>query len=324
MIIDFLKKIFRWWIDIIFWIQPDISKLKNNINNNKVIVQYTPPKWLSPSEIWMIYYRKYKASNINCLIYKWASEWKISLKKEWYNKTNLIFLKNIDNNVPKYELLYWQWLWNFKMEYGDDLLLGLGKLPYYYKHSTKDPKGIRDLYIIQNELLNYCINKWRIKRSWKEKYTFERIIFMVLIPTAMFFSGLFPIIYLWAIFHFNIYNIFPLNLDFIIVIWFALVIFTWRLLGTKMDEFMCPKDLELTKKWKKLFAEIYWYKYFLEHCDEEKLKKLTKDNPDFIDETMPYAVALRLNLSFLKNSMTNFSVTNINVDKASFDNLSKD
>ena len=57
--------------------------------------------------------------------------------------------------------------------------------------------------------------------------------------------------------------------------------------------------IKLTDEWNKILAHIYWYKYFLEKCDEEKYKILSGNDKHFIDKTLPYIIALRLNSCFL-------------------------
>lgn len=40
---------------------------------------------------------------------------------------------------------------------------------------------------------------------------------------------------------------------------------------------------------------------------------LIEENPNYINETLPYAVALRLNVKFLKYSISNFSMVSLYV-----------
>ena len=51
---------------------------------------------------------------------------------------------------------------------------------------------------------------------------------------------------------------------------------------------------ELTNEGNKILSEIYGYKKFLENCEEEQLKFLIKEDPNYIDKILPYAIALWL------------------------------
>ena len=39
-------------------------------------------------------------------------------------------------------------------------------------------------------------------------------------------------------------------------------------------------------------SKIYGYKYFLEACDEKKIKTFLEKDPEYLDKIIPYAVAL--------------------------------
>ena len=123
----------------------------------------------------MIFYRKYKASNINCLIYKWVNEWKVSIKKKW-SIIHLTFLKDIEENVPRYELSFWRWLLFFKRKYRVDYSEN------YHVIGMHDPKNLLyGLHNIQNQLLNHCIDKWWLERSWKEKFLKNNLLIFCII-----------------------------------------------------------------------------------------------------------------------------------------------
>lgn len=259
-------------------VEPNIKKLQSRIVDEQVLPQYTPPKWINPSEAWMLYYRAFKPSNLTSMIYKWASEWKLTIKDNW-NNACVKFLHSIDKSVPKYELSYWNsFLW-FRRKKVDFLWITM--------YQINDPKDLmfEGEYNIQSELLDYCIEKWWLKKTIKSKKKFS------ISPVVLFFP-LFPII--------------MVPLIFISIFFFV----------TKRDELLCPWNIELTEKWKKLYAELLWYKYFLEHCDENKLQKLIEEDPDYIDKMLPYAVALRLNVDFLKYSRSSFSIASLDIDNS--------
>ena len=43
-----------------------------------------------------------------------------------------------------------------------------------------------------------------------------------------------------------------------------------------------------------MLSEIYWYKYYLEHCEEEQINSDLEEN-EFYSKHLPYAIALKLN-----------------------------
>ncbi len=58
---------------------------------------------------------------------------------------------------------------------------------------------------------------------------------------------------------------------------------------------------KLSDKWKKILAEIYWYKYFLEACDGNMIKTFLKEDPLYFDKVMPYAIAIWVETEVIKN-----------------------
>lgn len=280
---SFIKNISNWCYDRLFWIDPNIRNLKSKFKENNVLVQYTPPKWLSPSEVWIIYYRSFKASNINSMVYKWAHEWVVSLKDEW-NYLKLKFLKSLEESAPEYELSYWQTLVRMRTKYKINSLW----MRYWDVDDTNDFVFKKWFNTFQNKLLDYCIEKWWLKktRKWQKFYGIIPLFLLILFSKPA--------------------------LTFTIFIILSVII--WSIVSLRKDEIFCPWNIELTEEWEKVFSEIYWYKYFLEHCEEEKLKKIIEEDPDFIDKTLPYAVALRLNVDFLKYSISCFSTLDFDID----------
>lgn len=267
-----------------FWIESNIRNFKSVLNKKKVIVQYTLPKWLSPSEVWMIYYRAFKPTNIYCMVYKWAYEGHISVRDSW-KLFHMNFLKNLNKWVPGYELSFWNALVKMKKTYEYNSLW----MRCYEINDTNDFVLKNWLTTFQDELLDYCIEKWWLKKEkkWGNFYSIVPILLILLLLSNPFFH---------------------------LIVFIIIFIVGWMIIGLKRDELLCPWNIKLTEEWEKIFAEIYWYKYFLEHCEEEKIQELIKEDPDFIDKTLPYAIALRLNVDFLKYSISCFSIENFDID----------
>lgn len=74
------------------------------------------------------------------------------------------------------------------------------------------------------------------------------------------------------------------------VIWLFVVFGFSKSLNETKDK----RAVKLTEKWKKIIAKIYWYKQFLEGCEEKQLEEFMKQDPLYIDKILPYAIALGL------------------------------
>jgi len=57
--------------------------------------------------------------------------------------------------------------------------------------------------------------------------------------------------------------------------------------------------LKLTDKGAKLASYVIWYRNFIKNCDENKIKLFLKDDPLFVDKTLPYATAFWMETEFL-------------------------
>jgi hypothetical protein len=69
-------------------------------------------------------------------------------------------------------------------------------------------------------------------------------------------------------------------IKYICWLWIALFIATYR-----------NKDKDLTtKKWEELQNHLLWYKQFLVEVDKDKIEELTKEDPLFVEKSLPYAV----------------------------------
>ena len=58
--------------------------------------------------------------------------------------------------------------------------------------------------------------------------------------------------------------------------------------------------LKFTDKWAELASQVIGYSQFIKSCDENKIKMLLKEDPLFIDRTLPYATAFWMETEFLK------------------------
>ena len=244
------------------YIQPDMDKLPEKIGEYPVVIQYNPPKWLNPSELWMIYNQSYESTNLDCLLYKWEYEWLVEIEDKW-NWTIILYRnKEIDNKVPSYERQYWTLVFGFDRK---------DRVIWKWNLSKLDLKEVTDLH---SELLSYCIEKWWLR---SENIWCSRLIPMII---CIFLIPISPFIWIVVILYFFIILIYHSN-----KVWFG---------SLNLFKKILPTD-----EWNKLLAHIVWFKYWLEKCEEKQIKKILNDEPWFKNRILPYIVALRMDWKFL-------------------------
>lgn len=268
-----VEKIYNMFFKSKNEIEPNIEKLPEKIGKHKVVIQYTPPKWLSPSEVWFLYYRKFQDTDLDALLYDWAYKWFISISSS-YKSIDINKLKDLDS-IKDYERYCWYLLFGFKEWIRKIHFKSLAFHFYYNKIGLK--------------ILDYCKKKgWVTYEVTKPDLTNICILIFTLPMILMLWFGLSSIAVggsiLWWI-------------GFLIIAGYILYkMFTYD--GVWIRRI---KSISLTNEWEKILAHIYWYKYYLEKCEEEQFKKLMQEDPTFLDKTLPYIIALRLNPYFLKN-----------------------
>jgi hypothetical protein len=81
------------------------------------------------------------------------------------------------------------------------------------------------------------------------------------------------------------------SISIFLVLLFACIFLWWYMDGWTW--------LKLTDKWAKLASYVIWYRNFIKWCDENMLKLYLKNDPLFLDKTLPYATAFWLETEFL-------------------------
>ena len=241
------------------YIEPDIGNLPSKLGKNKVKTEYNPPKWLNASEVWLIYYKECYRTNLECILYK--RENKKLIKREYMNNYWARKIIRLDELRQKVPQ-YEKDFWN---------------MIFWVSHDTEtfelkilsNPIGIREIH---EKLINYCVEKWRINIEY-EKNTKQHVILYII----LFIIG---------------YATLP-AVALIFTLFFAII----KLKNSERKTNIWK--ITRTEEWEKLFAEIIWYKHFLEECEERQMKTLLKDDPSYKDKTLPYIIALRMDRKFL-------------------------
>ena len=240
-------------------IDQNIDSLPSKVWENKVVIEYDPPKWLSPSEVWILYTLTWVDSNLHCMIYKWEYEWLVKrIYDESYQWWKIKRLWELKYHVPDYERKYWNYI--FWVNHDEEVLEA---------KIWSSQREIRNVYVL---LVWSLVDKWLISVESNKKPLIPLIILALLFIAILLIS---PMV---------CFSLF-----------IVLVILYFKLTSWRIDIW----NLKRTKKWDEAYAHILWYKFFLEHCEERQLKKLLKEDPSYKDKVLPYVVALRLDWELL-------------------------
>ena len=246
-----------------------------------IIVEYAPPKWINPAEAWLLYNRSVEPTDLTSMIYQWKFEKFIDIKSfKWKNSKieyiKLIKLKELPQSRPLFETGIFNsifHMWNIKIiEWAFQLRYAL----------------------MLEDLECYWIQKWWIYREKsdmkKSKYIFDKFwwfIFLVILCLFILIPSM-------------IVKYLEISIDFFNLMWFTVVILlaiSWVVLVYwNIDRWW---RLKFTDKWAELASHVIWYSRFIKSCDENKINMLLKEDPLFIDRTLPYATAFWMETEFL-------------------------
>lgn len=277
-----MRFIFDGIVESIFlksWkITANMKELPKNIWSKNTIIQYNLSENITPSEAGMLLYWRAEISNMLCLIYKWINEKKIII----YIENGKKYLKRV------------QWLDEGDCAYERFLF---GRL----FHNTQQPilfnKKLLSAYKSEfnNMVIESCMRKWYIDNKINKKGIKHLLISkdsesrdkVIVEKNASIWCLLFLFIFPWFAIASNLGGLWELAW-----IMLFLTILVNYLNNTKYY-------INLTDKWKELLSEIYWYKYYLEHCEEEQINS-DLDDGEVYSKHLPYAIALKLNWKIIK------------------------
>lgn len=254
-----------------------------------IVPQYTPPKWINPAEAWLLYNRSVEPTDLTSLIYQWKFEKLIDIQTfTWKNSSReyirLMKLKDMPLTRPLFESeifdsIFCMWdvkiiEWAFQLRYAlmlEDLEYHwIQKWRFTYKGSQK--QKVRKIKDIEKDL-------------WIQTYLFLIYLFLAAFSIIIDSFGIADKIsisltgFLWC-----------LAIIILIGVWIALLY--WKMDGRS--------DLKFTDKWAELASKVIGYSQFIKSCDENKIRLFLKEDPLFIDRTLPYATAFWMETQFLK------------------------
>lgn len=255
------NKIANWWINSIKW--------------NKIIVQYSEPKWINCSECGLLSEQIALPRHYTCLFYDWAYKWYISIKQENKDSFKIIHEKDIDENVSKYELDFFKSL--FKKEKTDS-------------SSNKNYITIYNSTELSKNFKLEDLEQFWIKKNWFTKISSKKWFFSVSWAIIWFFLGFLT--------NLELNNILFVSL---LIEWFSFWLF-YSIIFSVFDEKLTKSIIKMpfTEKWATIWAEVLWYKKFIKACDEKQLKTFLKEDPLYFDKVLPFAVAFWLDTVFIQ------------------------
>lgn len=233
-----------------------------------IVIQYTPPKDLNPAEAWLLYNCKVDITDLTCLIYQRALEWLIDIKyikseNSWNNtsKVELTKLRDIESSRPFFEVEIFNSIFCVKS-----------------KKIIENSSQLRYALLLEDLEFHWIKKWWLYRKTWWKTLKFVYWVLFILMYTSLYW-----LLNWWYLMIISLIT-FIISLFWCIFIWWYIDWGTW---------------LKLTDKWAKLAAYVIWYRNFIKGCDENMIKLQLKNDPLFIDKTLPYATAFGLETEFI-------------------------
>lgn len=315
--------VLNWIIQLIYsssWkIKENMKKLPKDDFWERVIVQYSLPKEITPSEAAILLYGRSELSNLLSIICWWINSKIVDLHTKdgkKYIETSCDFLWR---SFPLYERDLFSCIFNRK----DGKIVILNK-----KLLNKYKNEVNDMIVVS------CEEKWYIVKSKGTVWSnFVSKIMNFLVPCFVVIMSIFCLLafvgwefILWIPL-FILLRIFlyarqinrkndreitgektTISISLILfIVWFLCFLYfiiweylLWCLMLVIIFFVMYIRnqnksyDMELTDKWKKILWKIYGYKYYLENCEEDEINSNLWED-EVYTKHLPWAVALKLN-----------------------------
>ena len=263
-----------WWG---FWTFMS-KRYKKDSKNNKYIVQYDAPEWVEPPEAGILIDDKLDPRDITSLIYRWASNKYIQICAEDH-KNKKFYIKKL-KNLPESAKEYQKNLFKKLFSNGSDFYFSVNKSKF-------------QSYLAQTEtdLTNYIDGQNRYK------YDFSKVP----LNSYSFKSGTKSIIFwmsvLWGLGY--CFTVTWIN-STLNSVWSWMIRIFWIWLVWIICSYRKKEREQWTKKWIELRQYCLWYKEFLEKVDKKKVEELTKQDPLFVEKSLPFAVVFGIETEFIK------------------------
>lgn len=233
-----------------------------------IIVQYAPPKWINPAEAWLLYNCSVEPTDLTSLIYQWKFENLIDIKTYNWENTKREYVKLVKkDDMPITRPLFESEIFESIFRMWDVKII---EWPFQLRYA-----------LMLEDLETHWIRKWWVtKFSWWKNFDklYELLVGVFIVIVSLLTS--------WEVMIYIPILVVSFVLFLCCVIFWWYVYWWWK--------------LKYTDKWAELASQVIWYSQFIKSCDEAKIKFFLKEDPMFIDRTLPYATAFWMETEFLK------------------------
>lgn len=263
-----------------------------------IIPQYTPPKWINPAEAWLLYNLKVEPTDLTSLIYQWKFENLIDIKTFKWENSDKEYVKLIKkDDIPLARPLFETGIFDSIFSVWDVKII---EWAFQLRYA-----------LMLEDLEYHCIQKWWVEMKWNknkkdvlinlgksdfwiDEYWNQIWFEVLLLWMFLFFVVLFIIMEsLWVY-----ANVFMSFSNFMWSIGVLLLLIFWGIFYYWFKDWWWK--LKFTDAWAELASQVIGYSEFIKSCDQNKIKLLLKEDPLFIDRTLPYATAFWMETEFLK------------------------
>jgi len=265
-----------------------------------IIIQYTPPKWINPAEAWLLYNCSVEPTDLTSLVYQWKFEKLIDIKTFKWENSKREYIKLIKkNDMPLTRPLFESEIFDSIFRMGDVKII---EWAFQLRYA-----------LMLEDLEYHWIQKWWVKMWWnidknskdialnlgRHQFWIDEFWNQIWLEVLFFWMFFFLMIFSIIMESFWVSDNISLTFsEFMWSLWLLFLVCLWGVL------YYWTKDwwwkLKFTDKWAELASQVIGYSEFIKSCDENKIKLLLKEDPLFIDRTLPYATAFWMETEFLK------------------------
>ena len=265
-----------------------------------IIIQYTPPKWINPAEAWLLYNCSVEPTDLTSLVYQWKFEKLIDIKTFKWENSKREYIKLIKkNDMPLTRPLFESEIFDSIFRMGDVKII---EWAFQLRYA-----------LMLEDLEYHWIQKWWVKMWWnidknskdialnlgRHQFWIDEFWNQIWLEVLFFWMFFFLMIFSIIMESFWVSDNISLTFsEFMWSLWLLFLVCLWGVL------YYWSKDwwwkLKFTDKWAELASQVIGYSEFIKSCDENKIKLLLKEDPLFIDRTLPYATAFWMETEFLK------------------------
>ena len=263
-----------WWR---FWTFMS-KRYKKDSKNNKYIVQYDAPKWVEPPEAGILVDDKLDPKDITSLIYRWASNKYIKICAE-DDKNKKFYIKKL-KNLPESAKEYQKKLFKKLFSNGSDFYFSASKNKFQ-SYLTQTETDLTK-YIDGQDRYKYDLSKVSLN-AYSFKSDTKSIIFWIAI--------------LWGLGYCFIVTWINSTLN---SVWSWMIRIFWIWLVWIICSYRKKEREQWTTEWIQLREHCLGFKDFLYKVDKKKIEELTKQDPLFVEKSLPYAVVFGIETEFIK------------------------